>query len=244
MKATRVLVLLGCLCSAGCEVVNVLTPEGKPPDEQICQGYDRIKLNTSSSADVLTVLYMPEYELLSQSKSVIASAGQKTKGRKLWCKMVAFDENSMTARRKYLLIVDDRLNIMEEPKKFLRFDCEMILEPKILEEPYANENARRIAILRQVLENTRKDIDEVGPDNKTINTCGMLSNQALETVLVKLDSSPATASKLSDSAGLEFDHISYNKGKIRMAVEDNTVVIKLRLGSAANKFEQTDQKSG
>ena len=244
MKVMRLLVLISCLYLGGCSVVNILTPEGAPADEQICEGYDRIKLNTSSSADVLTALYMPEYELLSQSKSVIASSGQKTKGRKLWCKMVAFDENELTARRKYLLIVDDRLNIMEEPKKFLRFDCEMVLEPKILEEPYASENARRIAILKQVLENTRKDIDQVGPDNKTVNTCGMLINQGLETVLVRLESSPVLASKLSDSAGLEFDHISYNKGKIRMVVEDNTVVIKLRLGSAANKFEQTDQKSG
>lgn len=229
------LVIFG-LC--GCRVVDYFKPEGPPFDRELYQIYNVTILKVSSSADVLMTIHQPEYELLSQSRSVVASVGQKKKGYKLWFNMVAFDENELTAKRKYIFIVDDRRNILEEPRKRLSFDCEMVLESKILDEPYANENARRIAILKRVRENVRKDRDEVGSDNKMLDICGMLINQALEAVLVKLDSSPVLASKLSEPAGVDFSHINLDKGKIQMLVEDDIVKVKVRLGSAVKKWEK------
>ncbi|MHC4604369.1 MAG: hypothetical protein ACYS6W_13675, partial [Planctomycetota bacterium] len=215
----------------GCAIVEYFKPEGPPYDEELSQRYNRTKLKESSSADVLTAIHMPEYELLSQSTSVIASSGQKKKGHKIWFNMVAFDENELTAKRKYLSIVDDRPNILEEPRKYFSFDCEKVLESEVLEEPYANENTRRIAILKQVLANVRKDIGEVSSDNKMLAVSGMLINQALETVLVKLDSSPVLATKLSEPGGVDFSHINLGRGKIQMLVEDDIVTVKMRLGS-------------
>ncbi len=234
----QLLVVLGLY---GCSVLESFRPEGPPYDKQLSERYNRTKLKESSSADVLAAIHRPEYELLSQSKSVVASSGQKKKGHKIWFNMVAFDENELTAKRKYLFIVDDRPNILEEPRKYLSFDCEMVLESEVLEKPYANENARRIAILKQVLANVRRDIDEVGRDNKVLDTGGMLINQALETVLVKLDSSPVLATRLSEPAGVDFSHINLGSGKIRLLVEDDIITAKMRLGSLVKNFEKQQE---
>jgi len=237
----------------GCSVVEYLSPEEPPYKEQLSESYYRTKLKQSSSADVLaaiapappegvperTAADWGETQLLSRSKSVIASSGQKKKGHEIWLNMVAFDENELAARRKYFFLVDERPKVLfVEPRENLSFDCEMVLEPDVLDEPYANDNAKRIAVLRRVLANVRRDVDEVAGDNKTAGICGMLINQALETVLVRLDSSPVSALKLSESEGLQFSHISFDKGKIRMALEDDIVTVRMRLGSLVYKFEQ------
>ncbi|MHC4665570.1 MAG: hypothetical protein ACYS9T_06380 [Planctomycetota bacterium] len=214
-------------------------PEKPPYEAELYVAYWRTELKVSSSYDVLTAIHQPQYELLSQSKSVIASWGQKKKGYKVGFNMVAFDENELTAKRKYIFIVDDRRNLLEEPRKDLSFDCEMVLERSVIHAPYANENARRIAILKRVKENARKDRGEVGSDNKMLDISGMLVNQALEAVLVELDSSPALASKLSEPAGVDFSHINLGRGKIQILVENNVATVKMRLGSPAKKWEKS-----
>ncbi|MHC4737723.1 MAG: rubredoxin, partial [Planctomycetota bacterium] len=104
-----------------------------------------------------------------------------------------------------------------------------------LDKPYSNENARRIEILRQVQEYAHSDIEELSADNKIISVSGMLINQGLETALVKLDVSPALAIKLDQKDAVDFDHLSFTKGKIQMVVEDDVVRVKMRLGSFIKK---------
>lgn len=218
--------------------VEFLTPEKPPFNEQIYSDYNDVVLNASNAADVIEAIYLPEYELLSQSKSVVASTGQRKKGYRTWFKMVAFDEYSLTAKRKYVFIVDERpKTLFVEPWTALQFDCEMALEPEVLDKPYADQNAKQIAVLKQVLEKFREDRAEVGPDNKALAASGMMMNQALETVLVKVEVSPALAKRLSDPEGIEFSHISLDKGRLRMTLEDDIVIIKARLGSLAKKFK-------
>ena len=94
------------------------------------------------------------------------------------------------------------------------------------------------SIVKEVLENLRKDIDEVSSDNKTLAVCGMMINQSFETVLTKLDSSPAFAARLSEPAGLDFSHINLDKGKIGMKIEGDTVTVKMMLGSFVRYFEK------
>jgi hypothetical protein len=193
--------------------------------------YNQIKLKESTSADVLTAITKPKDELLSQSKSVVASQGMKKKGHKLWLNMVAFDENEPTAKRKYFFVVDEKAeNVLLWAKRKLIFDSEMVLDAKVLNEPYANENARRIAILKRVTEDVRQDVAEVATDNKKIGICGMLINQTLGTVLQRLEESPALASKLSDPNGFGFDHITIGKGTIVMSITDDIADVKVRAG--------------
>ncbi len=255
MRTTKLKIAIILLCISiplllcGCEgetittgTIGFLTPEGKPSESEAFKSYYQTQLKTSTTADVLSTINLPEYETLSQSKSVIASTGLKKKGYKTWMKMVAFDENKLTAERNYLFMIDERPKILfTEPWEGLRFDCQMVLGSDVLDKPYSNENAKRIAILKQVLKNTNKDVGEVRQDNKTADTCGMLIKQALSSVLVKLEASPAEAIKLSDPAGLDFTHANLDRGKIGMILADDIVTVKVRLGSFEQKFKYNDQ---
>ena len=222
---------------SGCYVADFLKPEFPPYAAARNAGYHATVLKSSSAADVLNTIHLPKYELLSQSKNVIASTGEKKrKGFKKWFKMVAFDEQDLLARRKYLFTEDERpKQVAVEPWEYLRFDCQVVLEQTILDEPYANENARRIAILKQILKDFRIDIADVKLDNDILDISGLMVNQALKAALVRLDQSPAIATKLSDERGIEFSHIILNKGRIRLVIDGDIATVKLRAGSAVTK---------
>ena len=114
--------------------------------------YGAVRLELSS--DEWKSAFREEYELLSQSKSVIGSVGQKKSGYKMWMKMVSFDEDELTAKRKYVLIEDEKPKaLFVEPWASFKFNCQMVLDAEVLDEPYSNENARRIAILIKAQEN-------------------------------------------------------------------------------------------
>ena len=53
--------------------------------------------------------------------------------------------------------------------------------------------------------------------------------------MVKLESFPALAIRLSEPAGIKFEHMSFDKGRIRMVVEGDVVTLKFRTGSIAKK---------
>lgn len=228
MRAAKILVV-SCLCAlCGCSVVDQIA--ASPSEKEISNAYRQTTLKESTSADVLEAIAKPEQGLISQSKSVIATQGTNKKGYKLWFDMVAFDENKLTAKRKSFFVVDEKKeSVLVWPRRKLVFDTEMVIEPKVLNEPYANENAKQIAILKQVAENMRKDVAEVSPDNKKIAICGGLVNQTLGTVLYRLEESPVLASRLSDPNGLDFDHMTLGKGKITMNVTDDIADVNVRL---------------
>jgi hypothetical protein len=216
----------------GCAVVGYFKPEKPPYDEQLSESYENTTLKVSRAADVLASIYEPNYELLTQSKSVIASSGQKKKGHEIWFNMVTFDENALTAKRKYFFLVDEKpKSFWVQPKRRLKFDCEMVMGRELFEEPYANDNAKRIAILTKVLANVHNDIDQVGAEDKNISTSGMLINQTMKTILAKLESSPASATRLNPSGGLDFDHITLGAGTIWMGASGDIVNVKIRIDS-------------
>jgi hypothetical protein len=222
----------------GCAIVDYFKSEGPPSDAELYESYDQTELKVSSTGEVMALVHDPEYELLSQSESVIASFGQKKKGYKSWFNMVAFDENELTARRKYLFLVDEKAKgVPFRSKRRLRFESKMVMERQVLDEPYANQNARRIAILRQVLANFREDIDEVKVDNKMLEARGMLINQTLETILLDLDESPVLASQLGSDVGVAFDHITLGKGHVWMGVAEDVVDVRVEIDSFAGKLE-------
>ena len=221
-----------CCLVAGCSVVTFLTPEGPPSNKEIYSLYRQTILKQSTSAGVLSAFGTPKYALLSQSKSIIALCGDKKKGKKMWFNMVSFDETELIAKRKYVFISDERpRQLFVEPWEGVDFGCQMVLSKDILDEPYANENARRVAILKQVEADTRKDTSEVGADNAMLSLCGMMAGQGMGTVLTKLSGSPALASRLGEPNGVEFEHISFDKCRLRMVIDNDVVMVRMRLGS-------------
>jgi hypothetical protein len=220
----------------GCATVEFFTPEGPPSNQQLFDNYQSVELMTSNAADVLATINLPEYELLSQSTSVIASAGQKKKGYKQWMNMVAFDEDTLTAKRKYLVIVDERPKaLFVEPWERLIFHCQMALSDQILSEPYANENEFRIGVLQHIQEQFINEIKEVGSDNEVVYTSQLLVNQAFTTIMQRLQDYPSEASLLNTTEGMMFEHISFDKGQIHMIIDGNIAKVELQMGSIVKK---------
>ncbi|MBN2019936.1 MAG: hypothetical protein JW749_06905 [Sedimentisphaerales bacterium] len=233
---TCALALLLAGCESGWDVVGLFKPQGPPSNQQIYDVYNQTILKESTSADVLAAFGNPEDALLSQTKNIIALAGQKKKGYRMWFNMVTFDEDKLDARRKYVFISDERpKQVLVEPWEGVYFDCQLVIPKDVLDEPYANENARRIAILKRVVTDVRKDTGEIGADNKDVETSGFIVGQAIETVLVKLNESPAIAIRLSKEGGLEFQHPGYKSGRLRMTVESDIANVDVRLGSFVKK---------
>jgi len=222
------------LCS--CSAVEYFKAEGPPSDAELYESYTQTELKTSRAGEVAAMV--PEYELLSQSQSVIALFGQKKKGYKRWFNMVAFDENKLTAKRKYFFLADEKVKTWPfRSKRRLSFESMMVVEREVLDAPYVNQNAKRAAILEEVLANFRKDMDEVKADNKKLAVSGMVINQTMETILRDLDKSPVLASRLSSAEGMDFDHITFGKGKIWMGVAEDIVDVKVKIDSFAGRFE-------
>lgn len=252
MKRLKSLALVVCfglvaLFLASCIVADayyLVKPDLKPSEKQIANAYNQTQLRKSTASDVLPLMYTPEAtsELFSQSTKVLAVQGSKNKGYKMWFTLIAFDEDDLLAKRKYLMIEDEKPKILfTEPWEGMRFDCQMILEGDILDEPYSDENARRIAILKYVRQMTSDDIVEVKGDNKVFEVCGGMANQGIRSAILDLEDSPALAVRLSDEKGLAFTHISFGRGKIQMLIEDNIVTVKMMLGSFTKKWKSIEE---
>ena len=221
--------------------------------------YDQIRLKQSIIHDTVPKIQrlqdelepsFAEAELISHGENVVVSLGQSKDGYKTWFNMVTFQEKELNAVRKYFFFVDDKARSFQlSPSRGLRFDCEMVIGEEMLAEPGTAENARRIAMLRNILDNFHKDINELSEDtattdqkNKMFDLCRMLINQAFEVVLRELDSSPVLATRLSQAGGVEFDHINFDKGKIQMVVGGNIVRVKIRLGAFTHMIEVKKSK--
>jgi len=237
VRVLKLLVIVCCCLLCGCSFFELFEEEQPPYDNELSAGYFKTVLERSGSADVLSTIHMPEYETLSQSKRVIASVGQKDEGHKIWFKMVAFDENKLTAKRKYFFLIDEKGKAFFGSKRSLAFDCETVLERELLNKPYASDGARQIAIMKQVRTDVRADVSELAADNKTLDVCGMLINQTLETILRRLDESPVLASKLSEGSGLDFDHITLGEGKAMMYVIGGVVKVNVNISSLTWDFK-------
>ena len=150
----------------------------------------------------------------------------------LWFSAVAFDEELLTAKRKYSFVADERIRgYWIIPAQKLRFDAEVILDPKVLAEPYANENAKRIAILKQLLKDYNADLIQLTADGQTLMSGSMMARQAVNTVITRLDQNPAYARKLDEPNGLDFDHTILGKGRARLVITDDVAALTIKVGT-------------
>jgi len=230
-------------------------------EQRLSAPYDQTTIKESLTLDVLPMIQRspdeirPGYdgtELLSKGLNVVAALGQDKDGYQTWYNMFAFHEYRLNVIRKYFFFVDDRTGMFVAGQgRGLRFDCEQILSEELLGGTYATMSDRQVAILQYVLENLRKDIiDELGADvekpgqnNKMLDISGMLMNQTFEMIFLKLESSPMLAERLGQDAGIEFEHRSFDKGKIQMVVENDVVKVKIRVGELSRWMGFKQKKS-
>lgn len=238
IKGLKMALLWFLACSlSGCGLEYLPDEVKGPGEEELLRPFNQTILKQSGSADVLSIIHQPKYELLSQSESVVASCGERKGGRKIWLNMVAFDQELLTAKRKYFLLFDENVPYWVLRQK-CRIDMEVVSDTGILEKPYANENARRIAVLQDVLKTFGLDALEVRKDNVVLDSCAMVVNQTINGILKKLEVTPAKAIKLSDLAGLAFDHIVLGPGRVRMVIRGDVVKVKVKIGRFPKPFKE------
>ncbi len=222
-----VTMLLACVVLTGCQQSQRTTS----PNE-LYGRYNQTTLKLSNSSDVLAVISDPEIELLSQSQNVVASWGSDKKAVRLWFNAVAFDEEELTAVRKYCFWVNEKTRgYFVMPTKKVWFEAELVLDEDMLEEPYADANARRVAILKGLLTHFSEDMAQITADSRTLKSAVMTAEQTINNITLSvLELSPALAAKLSDAEGLEFDHVKFGPGKIRMTEQAGIVRLRIKIG--------------
>ena len=199
--------------------------------EQLFTRYDLIELNASASSEVLATILNPEKELLSQSDSVVASWGHNKKASVLWFTAVAFDEEQLTAVRKYAVVADEiTKDFYVKPAQKLRFDADVVIGIEVLDAAYANDNARRIAILREAMRAFGRDLSVLTPDSKVLESGVMAANQAMHSVMTMIEQSPAFAVRMSEVKGLEFQHISLGSGRVQVLIDNDIAKIRIKVG--------------
>jgi hypothetical protein len=220
-----VVLLMSCLALVSCIQ--------KPIPETMFFTYNETKLGQSSSGDVLNYMDMSMTTLVSQSDTVVASWGEDKNGFQQWLDVVAFDEETADAVRKYFFFVDEKARHIPflHPKWTARFDAELMLDKAVLDKPYPDEKLRNIAILKEIQKQFASDIAKVTSDNKMLGICQLVVNESFETVVFQLNETPAWATKLDTPDGWQFNSRNFYTGTIHMHEEDGTASITIELGA-------------
>lgn len=206
--------------------------------ESVFDRYYAITLKVSTSADVLATLQAdPENEMLSLSESVVAAwgktGGEQKAARTHWFNMVAFDEEALTAVRKYGFILEETAHgFNRTPRPGLRFDAAVVMDPDVLDAPYANNNEKQIAVLKAVQDAFTADAAELTFDSAVLESSTLMVQRAINNALNHLNRSPAYADQLSDPEGMEFNHMTLGESYIRMLIEGDIVRVKIKAGKA------------
>lgn len=223
--------ILAAVCLTGCVNVPLQVYEG------VFDRYYATTLKVTTSAQVLATVTDPETELLSQSESVVVIWGKK--GTELkpvrthWFNMVAFDEEAMTAVRKYGFILEETSKgINRAPRPGLRFDGEAVIDAEVLNKAYANNNEKQIAVLKAMQDAFNKDAAELTFDSAMLKSSTMMVQQAINNALNKLSQSPAYAAQLTRPEGMEFNHMTLGESCMRLLIENDIVKVKIKAGKA------------
>lgn len=239
--ATAVLGIL--MVSAGCgylrQPMERLNVEQAPHNRTLPESYDRVMINQDTSADVLEVIDRPDWEKLAQSESVIASWGQKKNGYHMWFTAVGFDEEGTLARRKYFGIIDEKSWHMFAEDLKLWFDAQVAMPAEVIDQAYPTQNARRVAVLRALLDAFSEDMLTVSDNSQVLESSRLMMRQTFSSILWKLNQSPGMAEDLADvDEGMMFDHPTLGDGRIRMLIEGSIVTLRIKVGFKPWGFEQ------
>ncbi|MCP4455157.1 MAG: hypothetical protein GY809_27150 [Planctomycetes bacterium] len=243
-----------CVWVCGCSMPNpkALVPPGTLPYQDIAATYHSGNIKRSSTLDVLRTmqthqdLLNPKHvgrELISQTDTLVASSGQSKNQRKNWFTLFSFDEQSMTANRKYFMCLDEITWVTPSepqrslclPRKTLVFNSQLVVTD-LANREFDNEQARDIALLRNIAETLRHDMTYFdastrisGNGNHIMTSIGLYMNTVFQQALRELDRSPYLANDLGHQ-GLIFDHMTLNKGRIQMILQGDVLVSRVEMG--------------
>jgi hypothetical protein len=234
-------VIIAAYLSGGCayfqEPKERLSFEEKPYTSQLPENYHKIEVNKSSSAEVLSVIHREDKEFLSQSESIIASSGVRKKGSQLWYSLIAFDEESLLVSRKYFMAADEKSHhLFAEDQKFF-FDAVLSTPQEIMNEPYPDNNTRKLELIKYIDDQFSEDSLALVPDSKTFHSGVLMTKQTLNTLVNKFEASPAQLANIHKPEGLPFDHMNFDGGRVRMLVDNELLRLRIKVGYKPWGFE-------
>ncbi len=225
MRSKSLLVLMAVLCVV---VVSGCHMSSKP----VFKRYYLTTVNVSTSAEIIPII-QAEGEMLAKGENAIASWGEKKKGSIVWFNAVAFDDETSKAIRKYGFVATP-----EKQEQRMRFDAELVINPDVLNEPYANENAKKIAVLKSILNDFSSDLEPLVKDGRALNSASLMVKQLLKKLISDLNASPALAANLENYSGMVFDNMNLGKGKTRMIIVDGVVNLKSWTGTPLKDIDK------
>jgi len=239
-KGIAFVMLAGCMAVSGCAwTARGLSAPEKPTPDELLATYRNTTLNQATAGDVLTMVRNPELQLVMQSPNVVAISGPKDQPgtswqtNRIWMTIVTFGE-SLTASNKYFYLVNDKPQAFMHDKYIrARFDVERTVTKEVLTKNYPDEEAKNIAILRDVLAGFNESAKEVKFMDTRVRSCAMSVDQVMNAIVVKLKASPIEASRLADPGGLPFEDLNMGKGHIRMVVSGDVAKVILIIGSVS-----------
>lgn len=235
MKLKVIWISLTVLCVL---VVSSCQQKTASQDTLVFNRYNMTTLKVSTSADIIAAI-QTEGELVTKGENAVAAWGQAKKETIIWFNAIAFDDETSKAVRKYAFSANPKGDgIFSGRVHTMRFDGELVINIDILNEPHANDNARKIAILKSVLSNFSSDLQPLIGDGKVLNNATLMAKQLLKALVYDLDASPGLAVNLQNYSGMDFDHMILGKGKVRMVIVDGVVKIKAMTGSAVKDFNR------
>jgi hypothetical protein len=204
----------------------------QPIDPTLFWSYNKTKLGKTNSAEELTYIAMSQTTLLSKSDTVIAAWGQANDGYQEWLNVTVFDEATGLTVRKYFFFVDEKAQHIPflHPEWTTQFNSQLTVDKAVLEKPYASQNARSIAVIKEIQRQFADDIAKVSSDNKNIAMCQMVVNESFEQLQLLFTDSPEWASKLDTPEGVTFSHRSHDKGTIHLREIDGITEIAIQTG--------------
>ena len=247
-----------CVGLIGCSSVKMVTnttrylPPGYLPYQQLSSGYHRVVLKRSSTLDVLQLIRATQMavdanqvgrQLVSQSDTLVAASGRSKDLQKSWFSLFAFDQQDMTALRKYFFCLEEHTyrsptqptKYLFPPRRTLVFDSQIELPEEILQNNYPSRQVRDIALLRYLAATLRSDIRPMDGSsrassngNQILAVCGMFMNNVFRDALVQLDASPSLAADMGRT-GMVFNQMLLNEGRIQMYVAANSDVLVTRV---------------
>jgi hypothetical protein len=245
--------LLFAAALSGCTALGYLPPQ-RLPYTKLVFPYENTQLKISTTLDVLNAAKSPAYQfekcdkaeelLLTQSDTAVAFSGRSADRRRWWVTLVVFDEYRLTAKRKYFFLVDEKAetapmhtrDYLIPPRKGLAFDGQFVVDTEILTTPYATEDAQKVAMIRRLAEQFQTDVAALIGGSKApargstlIPTAAMMMRQTFTGLLTELDKSPGLAQLLADPRGMEFPHVSMDKGHVRLLTQDDLATMTLRV---------------
>lgn len=230
MRSKSLLVLIAVLCVVAVSGCNV-------PRDTMFDRYHLTTLNVSTSADVVSVI-QGKGEKLTKGENAIASWGDEKKKSSVWFNAVAFDDETSNAVRKYGFVATPKWHADR-----MRFEAELVIDPDVANEPYANENARKIAVLKSILKDFSNDLAPLESDGKTLQSGSLMVKQLLEKIIYDLNASPALAGDLNENSGMDFDNMSLGKGKAKMVIVNGVVNLKTKTGFLVSDFKEKSKET-